>query len=356
MKIAAGLAILACGFAAVWMSLWRAPADPLPLCAGLAAGSLLAGWLVDRWRPKPVLVAGLLLLGAASRCLAAIPRFDAWPRLWMGALGLGAGMTLVAANALVPAAARGGRAATLNLLNLLLPVGAVFSAAFGPDPVARLATLVCAVAALGGALWTRAPAPPESAAAETRPAIPLVALLLFLYAACEAAIWSRLVAYMSAVKVLAPETSWQILCYGLPLGLIAGRVWSARLLANVAPPRVLRFASLAMTFSTPLLLLARSPSASWIAGFLVGVAMAPVLPTTLAMASDALSRRPATGMGIALAAGALGLAASGPLIAWIASRSSLPTAMLILPVLSLGMGQVTIAMRPAAANPRQRAD
>ena len=127
---------------------------------------------------------------------------------------------------------------------------------------------------------------------------------------------------------------------------MAGRAGSARLLAAIPPMAVVRVAGFAMAFATALMLLARSPSASCVAAFVVGVAMAPVLPTTLAVAGEALPRRPATGMGMALAAGWLGLAASGPLIAWIASRSSLRTAMLMLPALSLAMAQVAVAMTP----------
>jgi fucose permease len=103
-----------------------------------------------------------------------------------------------------------------------------------------------------------------------------------------------------------------------------------------------------MAFATALLLLARSPSAAWVASFAVGIAMAPVLPTALAMAGEALPRWPAVGMGIALAAGWLGVAVSSPLIARIADRSSLPTAMLMLPALSLAMALLA-RTRPRAS-------
>jgi len=330
MKLAAGLAILACGFAATWLCLPLAPTGFLALGIGLAAGALAAGPLIDRLRPKPVLVAGLVALGAASGT-----RFPA------GALGLGIGMTLVAANALVPAAPRGGRAAALNLLNLLLPVGAVFNPAFGVANV-PVATLPIAAVALAFALWMRMPAPPEPTAPEKRPAISLLAVLLFLYAACEAGTWNWLAEYWRVTRVLDRETAWQVLCYGVPLGLIAGRAWSARLLASVAPLRVVQVASLAMALAAGLLLLARSPSASWVAAFVAGAAMAPVLPTVLAMAGEALPRWPATGMGIALAAGSLGV--------W-AVRSSPPRGMLALPAVSLAMALVAWAM-----GPRKRAE
>jgi predicted MFS family arabinose efflux permease len=346
-KAAASLAILACGFAAaMWWCAWPAPGGARPeLGMGLVAGSLTAGPLIDRRSRKAVLIAGLALLGGASWGLTAAP--DAWMRPLVAALGLGAGMTLLAGNALVCAAGGANRAQSLNLIGILLPVGAILTPAFGTGSLALAAGVVSAVA-LAVAAWTpmAGRAPLETAAAGKRPAIPLLALLLFLYAACEAGVWGWLVEYWGVARVLDHLTAWLILCYGLPLGLMAGRAASARLLAAIAPLTLLRFAGLAMAFATGLMLLARSPSASCVAAFAVGLAMAPVLPTTLAVAAGALPGRPATGMGMALAAGWLGMAASSPLIAWIAGRSSLQTAMLLLPVLSLAAAQVAMAMTP----------
>jgi len=343
--VAAGLGILACAFAApVWVYAWPFIGTArLELGLGLVAGPLLAGWLIERWRHKPVLVAGLVLLGAALSGLQSAP--DAWMRPLMGVLGLGAGMTLLAASALGWASGAASPAAALNRLHMLLPVGVILFLPLGLPNLGRLAVPLAAVA-VAAALWTRmpprAPVPPEPVApgAARRPAIARLALLLFLYALSEAAIWSLLVPLMSAAHVLARETSWQMLCYGVPLGLIAGRACSARLLANVPPPGVVRVASLAMAFSTALLLLARSPSASWIAVLLVGAAMAPVLPTVLAMAAASLPRWPAAGMGMALAAAWLGLAASTPLVLWGASSPRLVAAMWLLPVASLAMAAV----------------
>ena len=162
---------------------------------------------------------------------------------------------------------------------------------------------------------------------------------------CEAGTWNWLAEYLARRARVGRQTAWLIPFYGVPLGLMAGRAGSARLLAAIPPIVLVRYAGLAMAFAAVLMLLARSPSACCVAAFVVGLAMAPVLPTLLGEAGGALPRRPATGMGMVLAAGWLGMAASLPLIAWIAARSSLPTAMLLLPVLSLGMALATMGMR-----------
>ncbi len=348
MKPAAILGILACGMtAAVWLRL--APGLESVGVApgiGLVAGSLIGGRLIRRGSHKATLVAGLALLGAALWCLAAVPAAQSlaampaaqsWMRLASGALGLGVGMAFLAANASVQAAASGTRATALTLLNLPLPAGVLLNPILSPATMLRLAAVVATVA-LAAAAGMSAP-PRETGAEERRPARLLLALLLFLYVVCEAGTWTWLVRYLGAAHVLDGETAWLILSYGLPLGLMVGRAGCARILVNVAPPTVVRFAAYAMTFATALLLLARSPSASWTAAFVVGIAMSPVLPTLLAMAGDALA------MGMVLAAGWIAVAASTPLIAWIADRSSLPVAMLLLPALSLGMALATMGMR-----------
>ena len=339
MKPAAILGILACGMtAAAWLRL--APGLESVGVApgiGLVGGSLIGGWMIRRGSHKAALVAGLTLLGAALWCLAAVPAAQSWMRLASGALGLGVGMAFLAANASVRAAASGPRATALTLLNLPLPAGVLLNPILSPATMLRVAAVVATVA-LAAAVGMSKP-PREIGAEERRPARWLLALLLLLYVVCEAGTWTWLVRYMGAAHVLDGQTAWLILSYGLPLGLMVGRAGCSRILVNVAPPTVVRFAAYAMTFATALLLLARSPSASWIAAFVVGIAMAPVLPTLLAMAGDALA------MGMVLAAGWIGLVASTPLIAWIAERSSLPAAMLLLPALSLGMTLATMGMR-----------
>ncbi len=350
MRIAASLAVLACGMAAApWLRLGPAAEDTpaVAAVAGLIAGSLIAGFLIDRSYRRTALVSGLAFLAAALWCLAAGMHFA------LGVLGLGAGMSFLAANALVWAAAPGSRAASLCLLNLPLPVGAILNPFVTPEAALLAAA---ALATLGVAIAAWAPMPPSaSAPPEAPPRMPFLALLVFAYAICEAAAWHMLAEFWRVAHVLDLVTAFLIVSYGVPLGLIAGRAAASHLLAAIAPLTLLRFAGFAMTFATALMLLARSPSASCVAAFVVGLAMAPVLPTLLALAGGALPRRPAVGMAIALAAGWLGVAASAPLISWIASRSSLPTAMLLLPLLSLAIAQLAVAARPVSADPAGRA-
>ena len=333
MRIAGGLAVLGCGLAAA-----AADVDTAAV-SGLIAGSLAAGILIDRSRGRVALICGLAVMAMAL--LRPVP----------GVLGLGAGMSLAAANTLVWQAAPGNRATALCLLNLPLPVGAILNP-FVPTGALLPASAAAATLALLIALFARPIGPqPEAPPRAAAPRLPYVTLLLFVYAVCETAIWRLLPEFWRVAHVLDISTARLIAACGVPLGMMAGRAAAARLAAAIPPLTLLRFTAFAMTFATALMLLARSPSASCVAAFLVGLALAPVLPMALAEAGWS-----PLGMAAALSAGWLGLAAASPLLWWIAHRSTLPTAMLLLPVASLAIGQLAVLARPVSADPRERAD
>jgi fucose permease len=88
------------------------------------------------------------------------------------------------------------------------------------------------------------------------------------------------------------------------------------------------------------------PTVAWIAVFCAGLAMAPVFPTVLAIVGDVFRVRTATAMGFAITCGWIGLAVSSPIIGYIAGRASLGSALLILPVFSVAMIVVNLAIRP----------
>ena len=106
--------------------------------------------------------------------------------------------------------------------------------------------------------------------------------------------------------------------------------------------------SVLMAATTYLMLRTGDPKIAWIAVFCAGLAMAPVFPTALAVVGDVFRLRTGTAMGFVITCGWLGLAVSSPIIGAIASRVSLGTALLILPVFSVAMIAVNLAIRPLA--------
>jgi fucose permease len=83
----------------------------------------------------------------------------------------------------------------------------------------------------------------------------------------------------------------------------------------------------------------------------MGLSMAPVFPTTLALVGDNFPRGTATAMGIAITSGWIGLAVSSPLIGAVASITALRHALLLLPCLAVAMVAVTLVLRVTLRRP-----
>jgi MFS family permease len=118
-----------------------------------------------------------------------------------------------------------------------------------------------------------------------------------------------------------------------------------------APATVTLVAAFLMAFTTYAMLQTNDPAAAGIAVFCAGLAMAPVFPTTLAMVGNAFPRMTATAMGIVITSGWIGLVVSSPIIGGIAGDDAtrLKTALLVLPVFSVVMIVVNLALRPMLA-------
>jgi fucose permease len=82
-----------------------------------------------------------------------------------------------------------------------------------------------------------------------------------------------------------------------------------------------------------------------IAVFCAGLAMAPVFPTTLALAQDAFPRGTATALGIVITCGWLGLVVSSPIIGNVSAGSTLHKALLLIPFFALVMVITSIVLR-----------
>jgi fucose permease len=276
-------------------------------------------------------------------------------------LGLGGGIIVTAANALVSDIGENRRASVLNFLNLFFGLGGLatpFIAAnvVGGDPVklcylaAGLATVTLVVH-----IVTKMPPPTgergfkfsEAGDILGKPVLYLLALFLFLYVACEVGVWNWLASYLIG-QGIAEKSALNILSLGFALGLLVGRVVVSRILIKVAAARVTRGAAALMAVTTYMMLQTADPTMAWVAVFCAGLAMAPVFPTTLAMVGDAFPKGTATAMGIVITCGWVGLAVSSPIIGSIAGAGSanLKTALLVLPAASALMIVVNLVLRP----------
>jgi fucose permease len=327
---------------------------------GLVVASISVGPLIDLKGKKVALVGGLALIAGSLFWLPTAGGDYATTLICLAVLGLGGGIVVTGANALVSDVTESRRGTALNLLNLFFGLGGLLTpfvtANLLNGDAIRMCYLAAALAAVVLVVNILTPMPrrtgergfkvSELGAVFGRPALYLLSLVLFLYVACEVGVWNWLARYLIDERGLDKAAALNILSLGFALGLLVGRVVVARILVNVSSLTVTLIASCAMAATTYGMLQAASARGAWIAVFCAGLAMAPMFPTTLAMVGDAFPRMSATAMGVVITSGWIGLAVSSPIIGNVARASGLRTALLLLPIFSVGMVLVNVILRP----------
>jgi fucose permease len=333
---------------------------------GLVIASVSVGPLIDKRGKKIALLGGLILITGA---LAGLPTAAGATQLMVlyFVLGLGGGIIVTGANALASDVDESRRASTLNFLNLFFGFGGLLTPLlvanfFNGDAATKLK--ICylgaglGVIALIANIAAKIPPPTgersfkmsEVGGIVSRPVLYMLALFLFLYVACEVGVWNWLASYLISRNI--PEAkALNILSLGFALGLLIGRVVVSRILIKISSMNVTLAAAVLMAATTYMMLQSSDSTFAWIAVFCAGLAMAPVFPTTLAMVADAFPRGTATAMGIVITCGWVGLLVSSPIIGAVAGQgnANLGSALLLLPVFSIAMVLVNLALRPMLA-------
>jgi len=327
---------------------------------GLMIGSLFVGPLIDTQGKKVGLVLGLGLITLALFGLRGVKGFASVAAMML-LLGIGGGVVVTGANALAADIKIEwlSMAGVYNLLNLFFGLGGLLTplvaARLFANNSSRLLVFAGTLAAITLLVNGIAPMPAPlgavafqfSAVADllANPGLLLLALLLFLYVACEVGVWNWLARHLIAQGV-SESKALTILSLGFALGLLIGRVVVSRVLSGVSPEHVLVGASALMTVTTLIMLQSKSDTVAWITVFLGGIAMAPVFPTTLAVVNARFSAMAATATGIAVTAGWFGLVVSSPIIGGIAGEDPkrLKKALLVLPIASAVMILVSLGL------------
>jgi fucose permease len=328
---------------------------------GLIIASLGVGPLLDNEGKKLGLIIGLALIATA---LLALPRSSGFRSIvfLLFLLGVGGGIVVTGANALVSDVGEAHRATALNLVNLFFGLGGLatpFIAAnlFGRNWV-RLCYTIAALTVVSLAIEasTKMPAPTgaggfvlaDAAPVLGRPLLFLLGLFLFLYVSCEVGIWNWLPRHLIAQGI--PESrALNILSLGFALGLLVGRVAVSPILIHVPAITVLLFASVVMAISTFLMLRLSNSFTAAAMVFLAGLSMAPVFPTTLAIVGDNFPRMTGTAIGFVITCGWIGLAVSSRIIGFIAGGDPrrLKTALLVIPASAVLMVALNLAIQHA---------
>jgi fucose permease len=327
---------------------------------GLVVASISVGPLIDLKGKKVALMGGLALIAGSLFWLPNAGSDYTVIMVCLAVLGLGGGIVVTGANALVSDVTESRRGTALNLLNIFFGLGGLLTPFITANLLSGNAIRMCYLAAgmAAAALVVNAVTPmprptgergfkaSELGALFGRPALYLLSLFLFLYVSCEVGVWNWLAKYLSDERGLDKASALNILSLGFALGLLVGRVVVARILVNVSALTVTLIASCAMAATTYGMLQSATATGAWIAVFCAGLAMAPMFPTTLAIVGDTFPRMSATAMGVVITSGWVGLAVSSRIIGNVANASGLRTALLLLPIFSVAMVVVNVIMRP----------
>ena len=327
---------------------------------GLIVASISVGPLIDNEGKKVGILLGLALIAIA---LFLLPKSKSYGQIaiYMLLLGLGGGIIVTGANALVSDIGANQRAAVLNFLNLFFGLGGLATPFISGNLLGSNSQRLCYLTAiltvitLGAYVIAPIPGPTgehgfqfsQAGALLGSPALWLLSLLMFLYVACEVGVWNWLTRHLIAQGI--PEhKALNILSLGFALGLLLGRIAVAPLFQKVTPPNVTLIAAVLMAVTTFLALRTTEPKLAWVTVFFAGIAMAPVFPTTLAMVGGAFQTATATAMGIVITFGWVGLAVSSRIIGAIAGDDpkKLRGALLLIPGASVIMIAVNLVLRP----------
>jgi fucose permease len=326
---------------------------------GLILASLAVGPLLDDEGKKVGLMLGLAFISVA---LFALPRSTGFRSIafLMFVLGVGGGIVVTGANALVSDVGETHRAVALNLVNLFFGLGGLatpfISANLFKRNWVRLCYTVAGLTVITFLIQAVTKMPPPTGAGRfiladagpvlARPLLFLLGLFLFLYISCEVGVWNWLTRHLIAQGI--PESkALNILSLGFALGLLIGRVGVSPILVHVPSINVLLAASATMAVTTFLMLRTRNPGAAFALVFLGGISMAPVFPTTLAIVGDAFPRMTGTAIGFVITCGWTGLAVSSRLIGTIAGGDPkrLRSALLVIPVSAVLMVGLSLVIR-----------
>jgi fucose permease len=325
---------------------------------GLMVASLGVGPLLDNQGDKIGLVLGLAFIAIALFALPRSPGFRTIVLL-LFLLGIGGGIVVTGANALVSGVTPEHRATALNLVNLFFGLGGLTTPFISANLFKRNWVRLCytvaslTVVTLVIQLVAKMPAPTgaggfvlsQAGPVLGRPLLFLLGAFLFLYVSCEVGVWNWLPRHLIAQGI--PESkALNILSLGFALGLLVGRVAVSPILIQVPAVEVTLAASIAMAVTTFLMLRTNKPGPAAALVFIAGLAMAPVFPTTLAIVGNAFPRMSGTAIGFVITCGWAGLAVSSRIIGAIAGGDPLrlKKALLLIPgsavlmiVLNLGI-------------------
>ncbi len=318
---------------------------------GLMVASLAVGPLLDTEGDKIGLILGLACIALSLFLLPRAKGFGGIVIL-LFLLGVGGGIVVTGANALVSGVSDVHRATALNLVNLFFGLGGLATPFVAANLFKRNWSRLCysiaalTVATLAVQSFTQMPVPAGGSGfvlAQVgpilgRPLLLMLGLFLFLYVSCEVGVWNWLPRHLIA-RGIPEKRALNILSLGFALGLLVGRVGVSPILIHVPAIEVTLVSSIAMAISTFLMLRTERASVAAALVFIAGLSMAPVFPTALAITGTAFPHMTGTAIGFVITCGWAGLAVSSRMIGAMAGGDPLrlKKALLLIPAFAVVM-------------------
>jgi fucose permease len=316
------------------------------LFVGLLVGSLLSGPIVDAigYRATLALSSGLVALALPLLALVRTPLFAGAAIV---ALGVAAAGMNTASNALSSDLFPGDRARRMNRLAVLVGIGGVLMpvATVVSSVVVSWRTIVVAggvlalLVALACAFVPSVTAVPrQHSTAEAirrfarRPGFLWLCAALLLGGGNEASLAGWISTYLQAAGFSAATATWVLASHWL--GLILARVTLSPRVERMKPTAVIRSAT-AGALCVGVLVVVHAHTWLAILPFVVGVAIALVVPTMLALSGDRYPGSPGALFGLLLTLLQIGGIALPAAIGFIADRAGLRAGLYIVAVSSL---------------------
>jgi fucose permease len=327
------------------------------LFLGLLVGSLVSGPIVDAAGHRATIA------GSAAAIAVALPLFAAAPSyplaaLALAAIGVASAGVNIASNALASnffPAERGrrmnGLAVAFGAGGLALPAVTAVVATRAPWWTVVLGAAIIAAAIAVVTARIEAPRPvrqPADAAGFghllRQRGLLWVALLVALGAGTEASLAGFTSTYLTRVGFTAPVATWLLASHWV--GLIAGRLAFAHRVDRAKRSAILG-ASLAGAASVLVLVRASDPALLAVMPFVIGVAIAIVVPTSLAIGGERYPNSPGRVFGVLLSAAQLGGMALPSLIGRVAEIGGVRTAVAIIALNNVVLAGICLkAARP----------
>lgn len=304
---------------------------------GCFLGVFFGGLAVDRFGPKKILLAGILLM-TAGLALSGGAVFRTMLAAGFLLFGIGLGCIDSSANALVAKVNPDTAVRQLGLLHAFFGVGAVAA----PIPTAALLLrtgsfrwafiITAALSAVGFIIFALLSAPQHTPATSKslssissllrKPRFLLLALFLLPCMGTEMAVNSWLTTYLK--KELNTGMVLASTCMSIYWGgLLAGRLASSAVAIRVGAERMLWFHTALQIAAAVGLVITTSPVFTIVMAFMLGYAISADYPLAIAIISKEEDEAPGAATGGLFAAGGIGATIIPPLVGFTAEYSSL---------------------------------